>query len=161
VAVSPNRDLVAVAGLPNAALLETGPHPVGGVDIVSMSQQKILRAIRGDARGSLAWSPDGERLVVEGQLYVEIYDAETDQRLAHEKINGSGHRYVLFTPDGRYLIESDFNGRGKGLGVSIWDGHRQTLLQQIPGDVAGIAISRDGRLLAVGSTGRVSVWKMK
>jgi WD40 repeat protein len=161
VAASPDGDLVAVSGRANGALATPVPQLLGAVAIVSLSQRKVLRVIHGLAHGSVAWSPDGQRIVVEGNLYVEIYVAASGQRLSQERIDQSGSRIVLFTQDGRYLIESDFNGRGKGLGVNIWDGSRHHLLQTIPGDVAGIASSPDGRYLAVGSTGRVSVWQIK
>jgi WD40 repeat protein len=160
VAVSPDGDLVAVSGVNSSVVAPTGQFS-GDVAIVSLSQRRVLRVFHGIAHGSVAWSPGAQRIVVEGALYVEIYDPASGQRLSQEKVDRSGSRVVLFTRDGRYLIESDFNGRGKGLGVNIWDGARRTLLQNIPGDVAGIALSPGDRYLAVGSTGRVSVWQIK
>jgi hypothetical protein len=78
-----------------------------------------------------------------------------------EKIEKSGHMNVRFTPDGRYFIESDMNGMGKGLGVNIWDGQRHKVLQHIPGDIGSIGVSRDGKYLAVGTTGRTTIWQIK
>jgi hypothetical protein len=73
----------------------------------------------------------------------------------------SGHMNVRYTPDGRHFIESNLNGMCKGLGVKIWDSHRKMLLQEMHGDIGGIAVSRDNKYLAVGSTGRTTIWQFK
>lgn len=71
------------------------------------------------------------------------------------------HMNNRFTYDGRYFIESDMTGRGTGLGGKIWDSQRHTLLQEIPGNIGSIAVSRDGKYLAVGGTGRTTIWEVK
>jgi WD40 repeat protein len=129
------------------------------VNIIDLQELQVVKTFHGDAMGPLAWSPDGSRLAVAGDLYVEMFDARTGERLVHEKVEKSGTMNVRFTPDGRYFIESDLNGMGKGLGVKIWDSARRKLLQEIPGDIDSIALSRDGKYLAVGATGRLTVWE--
>ena len=90
-----------------------------------------------------------------------MFDPRSGQKLLHEDVENSGSMNIRFTSDGRYFIESDLNGMGKGLGVKIWDRQRRKLLQHIPGDIGSIDVSRDGRYLAVGGTGRTTIWQIK
>jgi hypothetical protein len=41
------------------------------------------------------------------------------------------------------------NGRGTGHGVKIWDSQRSKLLQELSGNIDNIAVSRNGKHLAV------------
>ena len=131
------------------------------INIVDLRNHSVAQVIQAEARGPIAWSPDGARIALAGQLYAEMFDSQTGKRLVHDKIEKSGTMNVQFTPDGRYFIEIDLNGMGRGLGVKIWDNTRHKLLQEIPGDIGGIAISRDGKYLAVGTTGRTTIWQFK
>ena len=79
----------------------------------------------------------------------------------HQHLEQAVHMNLRFTSDGRYFIECDLNGRGTGLGVKIWDGQHHNLLQEIPGNIGSIAVSRDGKYLAVGETGRATIWEFK
>jgi WD40 repeat protein len=168
-AVSPDGRFAAIGGL----LMSVPPGIVDlrerirqlkherTIRIIGLQQLQIVKEFHGDAMGPLAWTPDGARVAVAGSLYVEMFDARTGERLVHDKVEKSGTMNVRFTPDGRYFIESDLNGMGKGLGVKIWDGFRRKVLQEIPGDIGSIALSQDGKYLAVGATGRVTVWQFK
>lgn len=160
VAVSPDGELVAVAGV-NSVARNGDIARESNIDIVSIQQQKVIRVIATEAMGPLAWSPDGKRIAIAGELEVAIFDVQTGQRLIRERLEKSAHMNVRFTADGRYFIQSDMNGRGTGLGVSIWDGQHQKLLQEIPGNISSIAVSRDGKYLAVGGTGRTTIWQFK
>jgi WD40 repeat protein len=129
--------------------------------LINLRQRKIQSLIpSSSSRGTVAWSSDGARLAIVGGPYVEIFDALTGQNLVRERIENSGHMNARFTADGRFYIDSDLNGMGKGLGVKIWDSQHQKLLQHIPaGDVRSIAVSNDGRYLAVGGTGHTAIWQ--
>jgi WD40 repeat protein len=169
-AISPNGEQAAVAGTIFVA-------PPGAVDPIQRSQQtrtelqvrlvdvqqhKPVTVVEVSAMGPLAWSPDSVRVAAVGAQHAGILDIKSGNTLVQEKIEKSGTMNVRFSSDGRYLIESDLNGMGKGLGVSIWDSQRKTLLQHIPaGDVGSISVSRDGRLLAVGEAGRTTIWQFK
>jgi WD40 repeat protein len=168
VAISPNGEEAAVAGtifvapqgVSDPVQRSVQQRLVANVNIVDLKQRKIVKVIETSAMGPLAWSPDGTRLAIAGGS-VEIFDHSSGQKLLEEKIQNSGRMNVRFTPNGRYLIESDVNGSGKGLGVKIWDSQRQKMLQHIAaGDVGSIAVSRAGKYLAVGETGRTTIWQI-
>jgi WD40 repeat protein len=131
------------------------------IQIVDWQNRQVAKVLKSDAMGPMAWSSDGLRLAVVGQLYVEMFDVQTGANLVHEKLAKSGQMNVRFTPDGRYFIESDLNGMGHGLGVKIWDSARHKLLQTIPGDMGSIDVSKDSKYLAVGTTGHTTIWQFK
>jgi WD40 repeat protein len=169
VEISPDGQMAAVGGIlitvpesarvPNASLDLIKHDPF--IYIVNLQQRKITLVIPCIDRGPIAWSPDGLRLAVVGGPHVEIFDARSGENLMREKIEKSGTMNVRFTSDGRYLIESDLNGRGKGLGVNIWDSQRHKVLQHMPGDIGSIGVSRDSKFLAVGATGLTTIWQIK
>jgi WD40 repeat protein len=165
-AVSPNGKLAAVGG--STVSVQTNVDGkfqqlkyIATINLVDLEQHKIVRTIHGDTVGPIVWSPDGGRIATGGNKYVEIFSATTGERLVDENFEGSNHVNLRFTPDGRYLLESDMNGKGSGLGVRIWDGEHRKLLQTIKGNVASIAVSRDGKYFALGSTGSTTVWQFK
>jgi WD40 repeat protein len=168
-AISPNGELAAIGGtltvVPtdvndvNLRLQQTRQQLL--IHVVNLRERKVLRVIPCDAIGPMAWSPDGNRLAIAGGGSVEVFDSRSGQELLHEEVEKSGSMNIRFTSGGRYFIESDLNGLGKGLGVKIWDPQRRKLLQHIPGDIGSIDVSRDGRYLAVGATGRTTIWRFK
>ena len=169
-AISPDGIAVAVSGVHTTVLnsLDVNGYKnllhMPTINVVDLQQRKIVKTLPGDVEGPMTWSPDGARIAVEnGARYIDVFDAHSGQRLLHEKLVAeSGTRNIRFTPDGKYFIESDLNGMGKGLGVSIWDGQRQHLLQEMPlGDVASIGVSRSSKYLAVGRTGRTTIYQLK
>jgi WD40 repeat protein len=131
------------------------------INIVDLQQRKISKVLKGNAMGPMAWSPDGMKLAVVGQLYFEIFDSVTGEKIIDVKSENSGIRNVRYTPDGRFLVESDLNGQGRGLGVKIWDSQHQKLLQEILGDIGSIDVSKDSKYLAVGMKGRTTIWQLK
>jgi WD40 repeat protein len=170
IAISPNGELAAVAGtifvapegVVDPVQRSQQTKIVANVNIVDLKQRKVIRVIPSINSGPLAWSPDGKRVAIAGGAGVEMVDPQSGARLLHEELKEATHVNVRFTPDGRYFIECDLNGRGKGLGVKIWDSQHRELLQNISvGDVGSIAISRDGKYLAIGETGRTTVWQFK
>jgi WD40 repeat protein len=129
--------------------------------LINIRQREVAQVISTLAMGPIAWSPDGRRIGIAGELMAEIFDVQTGQKLVQERLEDSAKMHVQFSPDGRFFIECDMNSRGTGLGVKIWDGQHKTLLQEIPGNIGSIAVSRDGRYLAVGETGGTSIWQFK
>ncbi len=166
-AVSPDGRYAAVGGEVSSPIPDPGrPVPQWRYDpviyLVDLQQRKVAKTLRGDAMGSIAWNPDGSRIAVAGQLHVEIFEVTSGSRVFHERMESSGRMHVLFTPDGKYLIEGDLNGMGRGLGAKIWDIVHSKLLQEVVGgDVGDIRISRNSRFLAVGGTSRITIWQIK
>jgi WD40 repeat protein len=161
-AVSPDGSIAAMGG---TAFDYHTPGPMAlstrTIYFIDLQQRRVVRQTPGDADGPMAFSPDGARLAIVGRGYLEIIDVRSGERLLHERIEGSAHMNLRFTTDNQFLIESDSNGRGKGLGVRIWDSQHTNLLQHIAGNVAGIDTSRDGKYLAVGVLGRTTIWQRK
>ena len=144
---------------PNKIYQQTKAAPT--IIIVDLHERKIARTIDADAEGAIAWSPNGRRLAVAGRGYVEIFDAFDGQRLAHEKLKVSADMNVLYSPDGRLLIESDNNESGNSLGLNIWDADRKQLQQHISGNFSSMDVSRDGTSLALGEKSKTTIWQFK
>jgi WD40 repeat protein len=167
IAVSPDGRLIALAGLLTVVPKDHGSPRFDAVrrertiDLVTVQEPRVVGVIKSEALGPPAWSPDGTRVALAGNLFVEIFAAPSGQPLVHARLEKSGSMHVRYTPDGRYFVESDLNGSGAGLGVNIWDGSRQKLLQQIPGDIGNISISKDGKYLALGGIDHTTVWELK
>ena len=150
--------------------------------IVDLVQRTIVRTIQNTVDfdfGQLAWSPDGANLTAMGQRgwdgrandghggytsgmdTVMVFDAHIGKQIAGDQLVDIAGTALRYTPDGKYLIEGVMNGRGSGLGVRIWDGQHRELLQEIPGEVSSLAVSRDGHYFAMGEVGKTVVWQLK
>lgn len=177
-AISPDGKFIALGGL----LYDLSPTAAGlsvveatkemfkrkiqrQIAIVDIAQRAIVRTIPVTKMnelsvGRLAWSPDGAHITMAGGGAVEVFDVHSGKQVAGGLLE-SAVMFVRYTPDGKYLLESDMDGLGNGLGVKIWDGQRRELLQEIPGELSSLAVSRDGHYFAFSSTGKVSVWQLK
>jgi WD40 repeat protein len=168
--ISPNGLLAAVAG----SSIVTPPgidDPLkqvqqttyeSNVQIVNLRERKIVAILKSTGAGPSAWSPDGSKLAVSGGSYLEVFDLQSGRVIVREYTEGSGDMNVRYTPDGRYLIQSNLIGRGPGLGVKIWSTQSNKLLQRIPGDIGSMAVSRDSKYLALGTTvGRTTIWELR
>lgn len=166
-AVSPDGHFAAVSGTTIVPERSGPPNSLANlhyeptIDLVDLLERRVAKTLHGNASGSIAWSPDSRRIAAAGRGYVEMFDAHSGARVVHEELPESTHMNLRFTPDGRYLIEGDSNGRGTGIGVSIWGGKRAKRLQRIPGDSPSAAVSRDGKYLAIGGTGHTTVWEFQ
>jgi WD40 repeat protein len=173
-AISPDGKFVAVGGevlnpkrwpfngQPMAPRPVFGDPPLpdqSAIVVVDLRQRTIVRTIHNYA-GHLAWSPDGAYITAAGGGGVKVFDVHSGKQVADEPLK-SAHMVVRYTPDGKYLLESDMDALGNGLGVRIWDGQHRELLQVIPGNVGSLAVSRDGRYFAMGEYKKVIVWKLK
>ena len=115
----------------------------------------------------LAFTPDGKWLV-SGDAYgnLTVWDVAQRKVVSSEKVAGvvsnnldSLINSLTFSNDGRLLIAATKSG------VITWafDGKSlKKVLNEFPKLPAGsVAMSRDGRTLAVGYMGRVDVWALK
>ena len=175
--ISPDGKFVAIGG----AVIDRGPM-TQQISIVDLVQRAIVRIIPNTvdfAFGRLAWNPDGAYLTAMGRRAwdgfandgqgaytsgpdtVMVFDAHSGKQIAGEQLEGIGNSSLRYTPDGKYLIEGDMDALGNGLGVRIWDGQHRELLQEIPGNVASLAVSRDGHYFAAGSFKNITVLQLK
>jgi WD40 repeat protein len=76
---------------------------------------------------------------------VRIYDIRSGAVISTETVESSRPR-IRYTRDGKYLIEA------VGKKLEIWDGSHQHLLQTMKGEVPNIAVSSDGRYMALGGS---------
>jgi WD40 repeat protein len=159
-AISPDGKFIALGG----ELIDGSPIK-RQIAIVDVEQHTIIRTIQDDGvmdRSSrLAWSPDGRYLTGAGGRGLQIFDAQSGQQvLGVEPPSRTSVTALRYTPDGKYIIEGVAGSHVAGWG-KIWDGQHRELLQEIAGNVASIAVSKDGRYMATGVDGKTIVWKLK
>jgi WD40 repeat protein len=115
---------------------------------------------------SVAYSPDGRRLVAAGQdKKLKVWDATNGEQIG---IMGEHDRNVynlVFSPDGRYLASAGKDGR-----VKLWDGTRLDQYQDRAREMAAaggeiadtLAFSADSTRLAVGSSDfTATIWDVE
>jgi WD40 repeat protein/serine/threonine protein kinase len=126
------------------------PRDPGVVKLWDAQTGQELLSLK-DAGGSLAFSPDGKRLVTVDDKTVKIWDAQTGQVLLSLKDAGGSS---VFSPDGKRLATSDDKT------VKIWDAQTGQELLSLKG-TDGVVFSPDGKRLASagrGEEGMVKVW---
>ena len=114
---------------------------------------------------ALAWSPHGHTIAAgamgipkNGDLAFRVYNAQTGAFLwGGPGPQGSNIYSIRYTPNGRYLIVTDV-----GDNTEIWDVVHQRLLQKIPGQAGSIAVSPNGRYMALGGlkSNEVMLWRL-
>ncbi|HEV3081847.1 MAG TPA: hypothetical protein VGY66_18855, partial [Gemmataceae bacterium] len=130
-------------------------------DVTRLGQEqtprRTCRGRAGAAVMTLAFSPDGRRLVMGGEEdRVKIWEVQTGQEQTLK-----GHRgdvwAATFSRDGRWVASA-----GEDSTVKVWDGRSGALVHNFRGHnglVTSVAFSPDGRRLFSGSRDRtVKVW---
>lgn len=154
-AISPDGKFIAIGGYVRRAT--PIQRQVVSVDI---KQRKVVRTIQSTIINRLVWSPDGDYISVIG-VGLQIFDAHSGDLILEDLQSRGTHKSLRYTLDGRYLIEGDMNGKGTGTGVKIWDRQHQKLLQEIPGNVGSLAVTRDSNYFAMGADKKTVVWRLK
>jgi hypothetical protein len=125
-----------------------GNHRLKISDAVSGQELKILNC----HALSVAYSPDGRRILSGSTDGIKIWDAES----GWEMQTLSGDPPSSYSPDGRRIVSASTDG------IKIWDAETGRLLQTLKGHTYGatsVAYSPDGRRIASGSVdGPVKIW---
>jgi WD40 repeat protein len=134
-----------------------------GTQLLDLTQS-ARGGFRAGARVSVAFSPDGKRVVIAGARSmtslgegVTVRDAQTGAALFELKAPSDTPRSVAFSPDGARIAVGHFNNS-----VTIWDAEKGTPLLHLKGhtgNVNSVAFSPDGKRIVTGSGDRtVRVW---
>jgi WD40 repeat protein len=145
-AFSPDGTLLAVGNGDNNELIR----------VWEVATQRLLEPFVGNTATSLAFSADGRKLA-SGVRNIRVWDVKTRRQIGPPLVGHGSNVYALvFSVDGEYLasVSSDRTLR-------FWNLKQQRLLgQPLRGfGTSALAISTDGRLMAVGGyEGTISLW---
>jgi WD40 repeat protein len=101
---------------------------------------------------SVAWSPDGRRVVSGGEnKTVKIWNAESGALIHTLTGHSDSVASVAWSPDGRRIVSG---GGGNDATIKVWDAETGALIRTFPGHAGGsivsVAWSPDGRRIASG-----------
>jgi WD40 repeat protein/DNA-binding SARP family transcriptional activator len=154
VAFSPDRKLIAAAGVRHTVIWDT-------------ATRKIVKVFPGGAHGATAvsFTPDSRNVAIARyDTIVALYDLRTGRQTG--KLVGYSRITDLdFSPDGKLLATATHGADGS---VFVWDIARQSIISDITGARTSYDPSyavrfspKDGKLVAVGDRlGRVKFWRL-
>lgn len=118
------------------------------------SGKELGRAATLEARGSVQFSPDGRYVLADGGPYIiteggmYLFDAKKFKLIKAWETHKPRTVAALFTPDSKRIISSGWNKV-----IRVWDVPSGELADELPrqkGPIFGLAISSDGKRLALG-----------
>jgi WD40 repeat protein/serine/threonine protein kinase len=140
----------ALAFSPDSSRLASGSWCEGSVKVWSIpASEQITSLPHGEGTTSLAFSPDGRRLVSAGTPSIKVWGTETWQELLGPRGGEDEVESIAFSPDGKRLGLGSWDGT-----IKVWDAATWRKLHTLPslGHVLAVAFSPDGTRIA-SSTG--------
>ena len=136
-----NINCDAVAFSPSGKRIASGGRD-NLVKVWDAETGKALLTLRGhgDRVTSVAWSPDGKRLISCGST-VKVWDAETGKEVLDLAENAARARRLAISPDGKRIARS---GNDK---MIIWDAQTGVEVLTLKQPASGIAFSPDSKQL--------------
>lgn len=124
--------------------------------VIDMVDRKVKKSfeIPSGLMDLIAWSADGQRILVAGGAIVaiEFSSGEVSEYTSHPALPIG----LMYTRDGGHLLIAWSDG------VEIWDAGHTKMAQRIPGKlVNAAALSPDGRYLAFAQDIQVDVWELR
>jgi WD40 repeat protein len=123
-------------------------------------KKKILSAQKHSYIRAVAFNPNGKRIVVGGDDFLEMIDSigGLNKTASIMKINGSIIS-VAFSPDGKRIVSSDTGG-----GIRIWDADlRSSIVPPTTGSyttIKSVVFSSDSkRIVGNGADGTIRIWE--
>lgn len=116
------------------------------VEIVDFAARKRVKTISGlDGLWPLAWSPDGQRLVVGGRARrLQVVEVESGKTLCRMEETGENVVCVAWSPDGKRIANANSSDS-----IKLWDAASGNLLGKIDESWGWrVAWSPDGKYLA-------------
>jgi len=106
-------------------------------------QELLAKREQGRNIESVAFSPEGQRIVTGGNYGGKIWNASRGQVLLDQKGQTSGVRGVQWSPDGRSFVTVGLDGTATGKNLFTFKGHTKHL--------DSVAWSPDGKHIVTGS----------
>jgi WD40 repeat protein len=124
--------------------------------VIDLLERRVKKSVEipSDLMDLIAWSPDGQRIVVAGGtvVAVDFSSGKVSEYASHPALPVA----LMYTRDGKRLLIAWSDG------VEIWDAGHTKLAQRIPGRlVQGAAMSADGRYLAFAQDTQVGIWEVR
>jgi serine/threonine protein kinase/DNA-binding SARP family transcriptional activator/WD40 repeat protein len=144
---------------PRGSLLAVGSEHGGGVSVWNTTTGKLLfngSALPGDP-WSVAFSPDGHRLVAASLGELLVYDTRSWKRLVRRPF---GDVLIRFSPDGRFLVGTTPANQVAIVDTATW--RTKATLVGPQGQIKDLDISPDGTKIASADfSGVVRVWELQ
>ncbi len=146
---------------PNGKILAVGVDN-GGIRLYDTAQYRPLGTMYGNGEAilSLAFSPEGERLISGSESYLQLWDLKTRKLLATLKGTQGEIGSVAYSPDGKTVASGSSDQM-----IRLWSTESNKCIGVLTGhqaDVTELAFSPDGKTLySASSDDTVRFWDIR